>query len=70
MTTLEKIEAQYGKVIAFDGRLAFWTHLFNVIDVRDAAARLRLTRAQVMEAMPEFKPVRRGKSPLETEESE
>ena len=63
-TLLEKLEAVYGPVIAFDGRLAFWTR-GDVIDVRDAATRLRVSRDAVIEAMPEFKPVKRGKAALE-----
>jgi len=63
MTTLEKIERLYGTVIAYDGRLAFWTK-GDVVDVRDAAARLRVTRDDIADAMPEFKPTKRGRPVL------
>ena len=64
MTMLEKIEREYGTVIAYDGRLAFWTK-GDVVDVRDAAARLRVTRDDIADAMPEFKPTKRGKATLQ-----
>jgi hypothetical protein len=67
MTTLEKIEALYGTVRAFDGRLAFWTVLGNTHDVRDVATRLGLDPGDVVDAMPEFKLVKRGKAHLNGE---
>ena len=36
MTLLERIEALVGQVIAYDGRLAFWTRS-DIHDVRDIA---------------------------------
>ena len=59
-TLLERIESEYGPIIAFDGRLAFWTRT-DVIDIRDSAIRLRVSRAEIVESMPEFKPVKRGR---------
>jgi hypothetical protein len=65
-TLLERIESEYGPIIAFDGRLAFWTRT-DVIDIRDAAIRLRVSRAEIVESMPEFKPAKRGRPTLEAE---
>ena len=69
-TLLERIESEYGPIIAFDGRLAFWTRT-DVIDIRDAAIRLRVSRAEIVESMPEFKPAKRGRpSPQESVDTE
>ena len=65
-TLLERIESEYGPIIAFDGRLAFWTRT-DVVDIRDAAIRLRVSRAEIVESMPEFKPAKRGRPTLEAE---
>jgi hypothetical protein len=69
MTTLEQIEALVGTVIAYDGRLAFWTRA-DVHDVRDIAPRLKLHPLDIMAAMPAFERVKRGRAKLEASEPE
>ena len=66
MTLLERIEALVGQVIAYDGRLAFWTRS-DIHDVRDIAPRLDVHPLDVMAAMPVIPPTRRGRAKLETE---
>ena len=66
MTLLERIEALVGQVIAYDGRLAFWTRS-DIHDVRDIAPRLNVHPLDVMAAMPVFERTRRGRAKLETE---
>ena len=66
MTLLERIEALVGQVIAYDGRLAFWTRS-DIHDVRDIAPRLRVHPLDVMAAMPVIPPTRRGRAKLENE---
>ena len=66
MTLLERIEALVGQVIAYDGRLAFWTRS-DIHDVRDIATRLDVHPLDVMAAMPVIPPTRRGRAKLETE---
>ena len=66
MTLLERIEALVGQVIAYDGRLAFWTRS-DIHDVRDIAPRLDVHPLDVMAAMPVFERARRGRAKLETE---
>jgi hypothetical protein len=63
---LEQIEALVGTVIAYDGRLAFWTRA-DVHDVRDIAPRLKCHPLDVMAAMPVFERVKRGRAKLEPE---
>ena len=63
---LERIEALVGPVIAYDGRLAFWTRA-DVHDVRDIAPRLKVHPLDVMAAMPFFERVKRGRAKLENE---
>ena len=67
MTLLERIEALVGQVIAYDGRLAFWTRS-DIHDVRDIAPRLNVHPLDVMAAMPVFERARRGRAKLETDE--
>ena len=69
MPLLEQIEGLVGRVIAYDGRLAFWT-LKDVHDVRDIAPRLNVHPLDVMAAMPVIPPTRRGRAKLETGEPE
>ena len=69
MPLLEQIEGLVGRVIAYDGRLAFWT-LKDVHDVRDIAPRLNVHPLDVMAAMPVFERVKRGRAKLETGEPE
>ena len=69
MTLLERIEALVGQVIAYDGRLAFWTRS-DIHDVRDIASRLDVHPLDVMAAMPVIPPTRRGRAKLETGEPE
>ena len=57
---LERVEAVYGKITAFDGRLAFWTNL-GVFDVRDVARRLRADVGDVCDCMPVFEAPKRGR---------
>jgi hypothetical protein len=59
-TLLERIEAVYGKVTAFDGRLAFWANSVPH-DVRDVARRLRADVGDVCDAMPVFEAPKRGR---------
>jgi|HubBroStandDraft_2_1064218.scaffolds.fasta_scaffold62914_2 hypothetical protein len=59
-TLLERIEAVYGKVSAFDGRLAFWANSVPH-DVRDVARRLKADVGDVCDVMPVFEPVKRGR---------
>ena len=66
MTLLERIEALVGQVIAYAGRLAFWTRS-DIHDVRDIAPRLDVHPLDVMAAMPVIPPTRRGRAKLETE---
>ena len=66
MTLLERIEALVGQVIAYDGRLAFWTRS-DIHDVRDIAPQLDVHPLDVMAAMPVFERARRGRAKLETE---
>ena len=66
MTLLERIEALVGQVIAYDGRLAFWTRS-DIHDVRDIASRLDVHPLDIMAAMPVIPPTRRGRAKLETE---
>jgi len=65
--TLEKIEALVGQVRAFDGRNCIWATT-GVYDVRDIAKRLKASPDAIVEALPEFKPSKRGRVSLETEE--
>jgi hypothetical protein len=65
-TTLERIEDLVGRVIAYDGRLAFWT-LKDIHDVRDIAPRLKLHALDIMAAMPIIPPVKRGRAKLSPE---
>jgi hypothetical protein len=66
MTLLERIEGLVGRVIAYDGRLAFWT-LKDVHDVRDIAPRLKVHPLDVMAAMPVFERAKRGRAKLDSE---
>ena len=59
-TLLERIEAVYGKVTAFDGRLAFWANSVPH-DVRDVARRLKADVGDVCDAMPVFEAPKRGR---------
>jgi hypothetical protein len=59
-TLLERIEAVYGKVTAFDGRLAFWANSVPH-DVRDVARRLRADVGDVCDVMPVFEAPKRGR---------
>ena len=59
-TLLEQIEGLVGRVIAYDGRLAFWT-LKEVHDVRDIAPRLKVHPLDVMAAMPVFERAKRAR---------
>jgi hypothetical protein len=59
-TLLERIEAVYGKVSAFDGRLCFWANSVPH-DVRDVARRLRADVGDVCDAMPVFEAPKRGR---------
>ena len=65
MTLLERIEALVGQVIAYDGRLAFWTRS-DIHDVRDIAPRLNVHPLDVMAAMPVFERKRKSKVEDET----
>ena len=65
--TLEKIEALVGQVRAFDGRNCIWSAT-GVYDVRDIARQLKATADAIIEALPEFKPSKRSRVSLETEE--
>ena len=65
--TLEKIEALVGQVRAFDGRNCIWAAT-GVYDVRDIAKRLKATPDAIVEALPAFKPSKRGRVSQETEE--
>ena len=68
LTLLERIEAVYGKITAFDGRLAFWANSVN--DVRDVARRLRADVGDVCDCMPVFEAPKRGRrSAAVTEET-
>ena len=69
MTLLERIEALVGQVIAYDGRLAFWTRS-DIHDVRDIAPRLDVHPLDVMAAMPVIPPTRRGRAKLDEPEPE
>lgn len=59
-TLLERIEELVGTIIAYDGRLAFWTKI-TVHDVRDIAPRLNVHLSDVMAAMPVFERAKRGR---------
>jgi hypothetical protein len=66
MTLLEQIEALVGTVIAYDGRLAFWTRA-DVHDVRDIAPRLKAHPLDIMAAMPVFERAKRGRKSASVE---
>lgn len=68
-TLLERIEALVGTVIAYDGRLAFWTR-DTVHDVRDIAPRLKVHPLDIMAAMPVIERKRGRKSANIDTESE
>ena len=57
---LERVEAIYGKITAFDGRLAFWANSVPH-DVRDVARRLRADVGDVCDCMPVFEAPKRGR---------
>ena len=57
-TLLQEIEARYGKVTAFDGRLAFWANSVPH-DIRDVARFLKCDSGDVCDAMPVFEPAKR-----------
>ena len=57
---LERVEAVYGKITAFDGRLAFWANSVPN-DVRDVARRLRADVGDVCDCMPVFEAPKRGR---------
>jgi len=60
LTLLERIEVVYGKITAFDGRLAFWANSVPH-DVRDVARRLRADVGDVCDCMPVFEAPKRGR---------
>ena len=60
LTLLERIEVVYGKITAFDGRLAFWANSVPN-DVRDVARRLRADVGDVCDCMPVFEAPKRGR---------
>lgn len=59
-TLLERIEAVYGKVTAWDSRLCFWANSVPH-DVRDVARRLRADVGDVCDVMPVFEAPKRGR---------
>ena len=68
-TSLDVIENQVGRVVAFDGRLCIWTsrdgdRTRDSYDLRDVARRTQLSVDQVLNALPEFAPQVRGKRNL------
>lgn len=71
----DKISDQFGTVCAYDGRFCVWTTRDNgrtrdSYDVRDIARRLRVSVDTVVDSLPEFKPVRRGRAADASEGSE
>jgi hypothetical protein len=59
-TLLERIEAVYGKVTAWDSRSCFWANSVPH-DVRDVARRLKADVGDVCDVMPVFEAPKRGR---------
>jgi hypothetical protein len=68
-TLLELIEARFGKVTAFDGRLCVWMGSLSM-DIRDIARLMKVDSGDVADCIPAFEPVKRGRrSAAVTEET-
>jgi hypothetical protein len=61
---LERIESVTGVLRAFDGRYCVWGSN-GPFDVRDIAQRVRVSPDAVVDALPEFKPAKRGRANVE-----
>jgi hypothetical protein len=62
-----------GTVCAFDGRYCIWTTRDNgrtrdSFDIRDVAGRIGVSVDTVVDSLPEFAPVKRGRASVTPEE--
>jgi hypothetical protein len=62
--TLERLTMIFGTPTAYDGRFCVWCQ-HTPYDVRDIARQLRVAPDAVVSALPEFKPVKRGRAQIE-----
>ena len=62
LTLLERIEARFGKCVAFDGRLAAWFGDTRTCwDLRDIARLMKEDVGEVCDCMPVFEAPKRGR---------
>ena len=66
---LDRIQAVTGVLRAYDGRYCVWG-TNGSFDVRDVGNRIGLTMHEVVDALPDFTPVKRGRASVTIEDGE
>jgi len=71
---LDRIESCFGRIVAHDGRYCVWftrdsDKTRDSFDVRDIAAKVGMSLQDVIEALPEFAPAKRGRASVTPEDS-
>jgi len=64
---LDRIQAVTGVLRAYDGRYCVWG-TNGPFDVRDVGNRIGLTMHEVVDALPDFTPVKRGRASVTPED--